>query len=104
MQHGLRAIAFCKSRKLSEMVAKYTRDTLKLTAPSLADSVKVYRGGYTPAERRSIEAALHSGSLAAVAATNALELGIDVGGLDLTLHLVRGERGGERGKTDGFMG
>ena len=88
VQHGLRTIAFCKTRKLSEMVAKYTRDTLRLSAPALADRVRVYRSGYVPAERRAIEADLHSGALLAVAATNALELGVDVGGLDVTLHLV----------------
>ncbi|GAX82210.1 hypothetical protein CEUSTIGMA_g9638.t1 [Chlamydomonas eustigma] len=87
IKHGLRTIAFCKSRKLCELVATYTRETLKATTPHLANSFKVYRGGYSPAERRSIEADLFSGRLLAVAATNALELGVDVGSLDVTLHL-----------------
>jgi hypothetical protein len=98
VQHGLRTIAFCKTRKLSEMVSKYTRDTLRLSAPALAERLSVYRGGYTPGERRGIEAALHSGALAGVAATNALELGVDIGGLDVTLHLVG--LGGGRCRVD----
>lgn len=87
VQHGLRTIAFCKSRKLCELVAAYCRETLKCTAPEMANAVQVYRGGYSPAERRRIESDLHAGRIRGVAATNALELGIDIGSLDVTLHL-----------------
>ncbi|KAF6253387.1 P-loop containing nucleoside triphosphate hydrolase protein [Scenedesmus sp. NREL 46B-D3] len=87
VMHGLRTIAFCKSRKLCELISAYTRENLKACAPHKAGLVKVYRAGYSPAERRQLEADLHSGALTAVAATNALELGIDVGSLDLTLHM-----------------
>jgi DEAD/DEAH box helicase domain-containing protein len=74
-----RAIAFCRSRKGAELVARYTRDRLP---PDLAASVRPYRGGYLAAERREIEGELFSGRLRGVSATNALELGIDVGWLD----------------------
>ncbi|GIL51561.1 hypothetical protein Vafri_7530, partial [Volvox africanus] len=87
VQHGLRTIAFCKSRKLCELVMAYTRETLTACAPGYEGRVKVYRAGYSPAERRAMEADIHSGRLLALAATNALELGVDVGGLDVTLHL-----------------
>ncbi|GIL86775.1 hypothetical protein Vretifemale_15010 [Volvox reticuliferus] len=87
VQHGLRTIAFCKSRKLCELVTAYTRETLLACAPGYEGRVKVYRAGYSPAERRAMEADIHSGRLLALAATNALELGVDVGGLDVTLHL-----------------
>lgn len=87
IQHGMRTIAFCKTRKLSELVSAYVRETLLTTAPELASSVAVYRSGYSPEERREVEKALLTGKLRGVAATNALELGIDIGGLDCTLHL-----------------
>jgi hypothetical protein len=56
-------------------------------ARSCAARKQVYRAGYSPADRRELERQLHSGELLGVAATNALELGVDVGHLDLTLHL-----------------
>eukprot|EP00889_Picochlorum_renovo_P006033 jgi/Picre1/33063/NNA_008389.t1 len=88
VKHGLRTIAFCKTRKLSELVATYTREIVAASAPSdLLSTISVYRAGYSPAERRDIERRIFDGSLLGIAATNALELGIDIGGLDVTLHL-----------------
>ena len=76
---GHRTIAFCRSRKGTELVAADVKRRLRT---DLADSVRPYRGGYLSAERREIERKLFSGSLRGVVATTALELGIDVGGLD----------------------
>ncbi|CAM6099284.1 unnamed protein product [Calypogeia fissa] len=87
VQHNLRCIAFCKSRKLCELVYNYTREILKETAPELVSAIRSYRGGYTASERRVIESDLFAGKLRGVAATNALELGVDIGSLDATLHL-----------------
>ncbi|XP_052179603.1 uncharacterized protein LOC127792955 [Diospyros lotus] len=87
VQHGLRCIAFCKTRKLCELVLCYTREILQETAPGLVDSICAYRAGYIAEDRRRIESELFSGKLCGVAATNALELGIDVGHVDVTLHL-----------------
>ncbi|KAF7838556.1 ATP-dependent helicase HRQ1 isoform A [Senna tora] len=87
VQHGLRCIAFCKSRKLCELVLSYTQEILHETAPHLVNSICAYRGGYIPEERRKIESQFFGGKICGVAATNALELGIDVGEIDVTLHL-----------------
>jgi DEAD/DEAH box helicase domain-containing protein len=76
---GHRTIAFCRSRKGTEVVAADISRRLG-TAP--ADSVRPYRGGYLAAERRAIEDELASGALRGVVATSALELGVDIGGLD----------------------
>jgi DEAD/DEAH box helicase domain-containing protein len=76
---GHRTIAFCRSRKGTELVAADVKRRLRA---DLADSVRPYRGGYLAAERREIEKKLFNGSLRGVVATTALELGIDVGGLD----------------------
>jgi len=77
---GHRAIAFCRSRKGTEVVAADIRRRLPTR---LGDAVRPYRGGYLRTERREIEQALFDGSLRGVVATSALELGIDVGGLDV---------------------
>ncbi|GAB4845369.1 hypothetical protein Ancab_038777 [Ancistrocladus abbreviatus] len=87
VQHGLRCIAFCKSRKLCELVLSYTREILQDSAPHLKDSICAYRGGYIVEDRRRIEGEFFAGKLCGIAATNALELGIDVGHIDVTLHL-----------------
>lgn len=77
--HGHRAIAFTRSRRGAEVVAAYARDRLPA---DLAEAVRPYRGGYLAEERRAIEQDLFAGRIRGVAATNALELGVDIGGLD----------------------
>lgn len=79
---GYHGIAFTRSRKGAEIVAARARDQL----PSeIAAAVRPYRSGYLTSERREIEEELFSGRLRGVSATNALELGIDVGGLDFCI-------------------
>jgi len=77
-------IAFTKARVVTELLYKYAREALAGEG-DLAERIRPYRGGYLPLERRQIEQALFRGELLAVAATNALELGIDVGGVDATI-------------------
>src|SRR4051794_34443705 len=76
---GARSIAFPRSRKGTELVAAGASRRL---GDDLSGVVRPYRGGYLAAERRAIEAELFAGTVLGVAATNALELGIDLGWLD----------------------
>ncbi|MBI2911371.1 MAG: DEAD/DEAH box helicase [Chloroflexi bacterium] len=82
---GVRTLAFAKTRRVAELIYAYARDELRRTAPQAAERISSYRAGYLPEERREIERQLFAGELLGVAATNALELGIDVGSLDATL-------------------
>ena len=82
---GVRTIAFIRSRKGAESIAAQARRQLAEVAPELRDRVAAYRAGYLPEERRALEAALQSGELLGVAATSALELGVDITGLDAVL-------------------
>ncbi|WP_223163612.1 DEAD/DEAH box helicase [Nocardioides humilatus] len=82
---GVRTLAFVRSRRGVEQVAQRASDLLAEVDPALAGVVDSYRGGYLPEERRALEEDLRSGRLLGMAATNALELGIDVSGLDAVL-------------------
>lgn len=79
------ALAFTRTRQSAELIHRYLRDALDAKRSKHADKVRAYRGGYLPNERREIEQDLFAGRLRAVAATNALELGIDIGSLDVAL-------------------
>ena len=82
---GVRTLAFVRSRRGVEQVAQRAAELLAEVDPALAARVDSYRGGYLPEERRALEDDLRSGRLLGMAATNALELGIDVSGLDAVL-------------------
>src|SRR6266571_4600218 len=79
---GVRTIAFARSRRAAELLAEFAR---REVPGGLRPKIKAYRAGYLPEERRRLERALAEGELVAVAATTALELGIDVGSLDAAI-------------------
>ena len=80
VEHGLRTLTFAKSRKAAELIHRFT-------AERIGDDARLspYRAGYTAAQRRDIERRLADGDLLGVSATNALELGIDIGLLDCVI-------------------
>lgn len=82
---GYRSIAFIASRKGTEALASAIRQEVETIAPELTKTIAAYRGGYLPEERRMLETALRNGKLRTVASTNALELGIDISGLDVVV-------------------
>ncbi|MFA1541608.1 DEAD/DEAH box helicase [Actinomadura monticuli] len=82
---GVQTLAFVRSRRGAESVALSAKRALHEVAPALAEQVAAYRAGYLPEERRALEAALRSRSIVGLASTNALELGVDVSGLDAVL-------------------
>jgi len=100
---GLKTIVFTKARKMTELIHNWTIQS----APDLAGRISAYRAGYLPGERREIEKALQDGDLDGVVATSALEMGIDIGGLDVAVLVgypgsisATWQRGGRAGRRD----
>ena len=81
----IQTIAFTRARVVAELIYRYVRDSLHQIERELVDSIRAYRAGYLPKDRREIEKALFSGQLLGVTSTTALELGIDIGSLDACL-------------------
>jgi DEAD/DEAH box helicase domain-containing protein len=81
LDRGQQTLVFANNRLATEILIKYLKDACERT-PVGPDAVRGYRGGYLPRERREIERKLREGQIRAVVATNALELGIDIGSLD----------------------
>jgi DEAD/DEAH box helicase domain-containing protein len=82
VERGLRTICFAKSRKAAELIHRFAAERV---GRELAERLSPYRAGYTPAQRREIERRLVEGDLLGVTATDALELGIDIGLLDCAI-------------------
>ncbi|MFC7451297.1 DEAD/DEAH box helicase [Rhodococcus daqingensis] len=82
MVEGARTLTFVRSRRGAELTAMGTKRLLAESAPDLTERVAAYRAGYLAEDRRELEAALADGTLLGAATTNALELGVDIAGLD----------------------
>lgn len=85
VSQDVQTVAFARSRVGVEIVADRARGTLASSDPDRAGKIAGYRGGYLPEDRRKLEAALRSGELLGMSATTALELGIDIAGLDAVI-------------------
>ncbi|MDE6734114.1 MAG: DEAD/DEAH box helicase, partial [Desulfovibrio sp.] len=81
LARNLRTIVYCRSRRMTELVSLWAGSQ----AGAYKDRISSYRAGFLPEERRAIEARMASGELLAVVSTSALELGIDIGGLDVCI-------------------
>jgi DEAD/DEAH box helicase domain-containing protein len=84
LKHNLQVILFGQSRLAVEILTTYLKDAFQ-GPPGAADVIRGYRGGYLPNRRREIERGLREGQVRAVVSTNALELGIDIGALDVSI-------------------
>jgi DEAD/DEAH box helicase domain-containing protein len=84
LKRSLQVIVFAQSRLSTEILTTYLKDDFE-NAPGVPERIRGYRGGYLPQRRREIEKGLREGAVRAVVSTNALELGIDIGALDVSV-------------------
>ena len=84
VMQNLQTLCFTTSRRLAELITRWTKAALKMNS-KMADFITAYRAGYLPQERRDIENRLKNKQLIGVVSTNALELGIDIGSLDAVI-------------------
>ncbi len=107
LRDGFQGITFVRARQVAEVLLRYCQEILSKDGGALSSRVRAYRGGYLPEERREIEQSLFNGDLLGVISTNALELGIDVGTLDVALMVgypgtvaSTWQQAGRAGRTD----
>jgi DEAD/DEAH box helicase domain-containing protein len=81
LEKNVQSIVFCQSRRFTELAVRGLRDKF----PLYSSQIRGYRSGYLKSERREIERDLKNGNIRLVAATNALELGVDIGGVDAVI-------------------
>jgi len=84
LKRNLQLIVFAQSRLSTEILTTYLKDDFE-GIPGAPEKIRGYRGGYLPMRRREIEKGLREGAVRAVVSTNALELGIDIGALDVSI-------------------
>lgn len=84
IKSGLKTMVFCGSRTLVEVITKYLKEVFD-TDPRGRARIRAYRGGYLPNERRETEAAMRAGQVDGIVSTSALELGVDIGALDVVV-------------------
>jgi len=82
VEAGIRTIVFTRARKTAELILRYARKALRESGSANVERIMSYRAGYRPAQRREIERRLFTGELLGVTSTSALEVGVDIGGLD----------------------
>lgn len=85
LRRHLQTLCFTVSRKMAELIAQWSKKSVRESDPGLAERIAAYRAGYLPEERRDLENRLKRRALLGVTSTNALELGIDVGSLDCVI-------------------
>ena len=84
LRRNLQVIVFAQSRLATEILTTYLKEDFE-DVPGMPEKIRGYRGGYLPLRRREIEKGLREGLVRGVVSTNALELGIDIGALDVSI-------------------